>query len=111
MRQFGLLDDHNIYMDQQTNLSTLGAEYMGYYILPEENSDISLKYSFDEHHGYHNVPREVIHCEEERMKTASSPVVYTMGQEMDHDFLLLEDRKSTRLNSSHIPLSRMPSSA
>ena len=24
---------------------------------------------------------------------------------------LLEDRKSTRLNSSHIPLSRMPSSA
>ena len=26
-------------------------------------------------------------------------------------FALLEDRKSTRLNSSHIPLSRMPSSA
>ena len=25
--------------------------------------------------------------------------------------LLLKDRKSTRLNSSHIPLSRMPSSA
>ena len=25
--------------------------------------------------------------------------------------LLVEDRKSTRLNSSHIPLSRMPSSA
>ena len=24
---------------------------------------------------------------------------------------ILEDRKSTRLNSSHIPLSRMPSSA
>ena len=27
------------------------------------------------------------------------------------DIILLEDRKSTRLNSSHIPLSRMPSSA
>src|ERR1051326_3496011 len=27
------------------------------------------------------------------------------------DFLQLTDRKSTRLNSSHIPLSRMPSSA
>ena len=26
-------------------------------------------------------------------------------------FLLFSDRKSTRLNSSHIPLSRMPSSA
>ena len=25
--------------------------------------------------------------------------------------LIIEDRKSTRLNSSHIPLSRMPSSA
>ena len=25
--------------------------------------------------------------------------------------MLMEDRKSTRLNSSHIPLSRMPSSA
>ena len=28
-----------------------------------------------------------------------------------HTFDLLIDRKSTRLNSSHIPLSRMPSSA
>ena len=27
------------------------------------------------------------------------------------DYFLLIDRKSTRLNSSHIPLSRMPSSA
>ena len=26
-------------------------------------------------------------------------------------FILMLDRKSTRLNSSHIPLSRMPSSA
>ena len=29
----------------------------------------------------------------------------------DVDFLAALDRKSTRLNSSHIPLSRMPSSA
>ena len=28
-----------------------------------------------------------------------------------HRVFLAEDRKSTRLNSSHIPLSRMPSSA
>ena len=28
-----------------------------------------------------------------------------------HWFMLIIDRKSTRLNSSHIPLSRMPSSA
>ena len=27
------------------------------------------------------------------------------------DTIILPDRKSTRLNSSHIPLSRMPSSA
>ena len=32
--------------------------------------------------------------------------------ERDHDWYVIEiDRKSTRLNSSHIPLSRMPSSA
>ena len=32
--------------------------------------------------------------------------------EADYDFTLIQkDRKSTRLNSSHIPLSRMPSSA
>ena len=29
----------------------------------------------------------------------------------DIAYCMLEDRKSTRLNSSHIPLSRMPSSA
>ena len=32
----------------------------------------------------------------------------TFGELTDEDW---EDRKSTRLNSSHIPLSRMPSSA
>ena len=30
---------------------------------------------------------------------------------LDSSFQILQDRKSTRLNSSHIPLSRMPSSA
>ena len=34
----------------------------------------------------------------------------TIPQKYD-DFTTLLDRKSTRLNSSHIPLSRMPSSA
>ena len=34
--------------------------------------------------------------------------VHSMG--LIHD-LYIQDRKSTRLNSSHIPLSRMPSSA
>ena len=29
----------------------------------------------------------------------------------DAAMLIIQDRKSTRLNSSHIPLSRMPSSA
>ena len=34
------------------------------------------------------------------------------AQKYDHDrSVMVEDRKSTRLNSSHIPLSRMPSSA
>ena len=32
-------------------------------------------------------------------------------QYYDYASTLLKDRKSTRLNSSHIPLSRMPSSA
>ena len=33
------------------------------------------------------------------------------GQEMHQSLNIHKDRKSTRLNSSHIPLSRMPSSA
>ena len=32
-------------------------------------------------------------------------------KKVDEKMIKLEDRKSTRLNSSHIPLSRMPSSA
>ena len=36
---------------------------------------------------------------------------YTYGVGSNGDFYSIRDRKSTRLNSSHIPLSRMPSSA
>ena len=34
-----------------------------------------------------------------------------LSQVTEEEYQLLRDRKSTRLNSSHIPLSRMPSSA
>ena len=37
--------------------------------------------------------------------------VYELVTGPEHYEQMLEDRKSTRLNSSHIPLSRMPSSA
>ena len=44
------------------------------------------------------------------MRTTQGPKrVDVIYRRLDDDFL--EDRKSTRLNSSHIPLSRMPSSA
>ena len=36
---------------------------------------------------------------------------YTCGDLFGQQILLEEDRKSTRLNSSHMPKSRMPSSA
>ena len=35
----------------------------------------------------------------------------SMNTLLDFERVIDEDRKSTRLNSSHIPLSRMPSSA
>ena len=38
-------------------------------------------------------------------------VILSSGKEADYYVDLRRDRKSTRLNSSHIPLSRMPSSA
>ena len=44
----------------------------------------------------------------------AKPYMQTVTIELDgHERMLLDalDRKSTRLNSSHIPLSRMPSSA
>ena len=45
--------------------------------------------------------------------TVLAPFVYLMTARPGSDFEPLQwgDRKSTRLNSSHIPLSRMPSSA
>ena len=42
---------------------------------------------------------------------AQAPPSFTVAAASDLKFALEEDRKSTRLNSSHIPLSRMPSSA
>ena len=38
----------------------------------------------------------------------TAPILFLYGE---HDVICTPDRKSTRLNSSHIPLSRMPSSA
>ena len=45
--------------------------------------------------------------EQARMPLLYAPYVPSLWE----DFILRKDRKSTRLNSSHIPLSRMPSSA
>ena len=38
-------------------------------------------------------------------------IFYTIDDQLRPQILYYPDRKSTRLNSSHIPLSRMPSSA
>ena len=38
-------------------------------------------------------------------------VILIVGGHQNEGITLILDRKSTRLNSSHIPLSRMPSSA
>ena len=38
-------------------------------------------------------------------------IAATQGKELKYEMVDFQDRKSTRLNSSHIPLSRMPSSA
>ena len=51
-----------------------------------------------------------------RVKMPNNNLVigYISGKMRQHDIKILlgdTDRKSTRLNSSHIPLSRMPSSA
>ena len=46
-----------------------------------------------------------------RKENASIPVIMISGQSNINTAVLCIDRKSTRLNSSHIPLSRMPSSA
>ena len=60
----------------------------------------------------------------EKVQEIIEPVINALGVELDdlevgkmrgkgllRVFIDKEDRKSTRLNSSHIPLSRMPSSA
>ena len=41
----------------------------------------------------------------------SEALAVSFDNSVGHDYLENSDRKSTRLNSSHIPLSRMPSSA
>ena len=44
-------------------------------------------------------------------KASYSPEARELVAHMRYELIPLKDRKSTRLNSSHIPLSRMPSSA
>ena len=50
-----------------------------------------------------------------RLQAAGHDVAYIARranlEALKKDGLKIQDRKSTRLNSSHIPLSRMPSSA
>ena len=48
-------------------------------------------------------------CELVNKGTKNEKCVYTNRN--DAEYPIIKDRKSTRLNSSHIPLSRMPSSA
>ena len=67
--------------------------------------------------GTRNGPHEILvassHMElwdEETQTDVHSIGIYTMP-EMELPFATMEDRKSTRLNSSHIQKSRMPSSA
>ena len=44
-------------------------------------------------------------------RIGKSTIVEEFGKNEYESYLLVEDRKSTRLNSSHITRSRMPSSA
>ena len=50
-------------------------------------------------------------CPEESVNFDTSENLIIEGDNLEVLKLLQKDRKSTRLNSSHIPLSRMPSSA
>ena len=43
--------------------------------------------------------------------TYLASILLIVGVVYEHGFTISEDRKSTRLNSSHLKLSRMPSSA
>ena len=58
--------------------------------------------------GNVEVGRDVAHDELRRLYDA---VVYAVGSQTDRRLGIPGDRKSTRLNSSHIQKSRMPSSA
>src|ERR1051326_125183 len=50
-------------------------------------------------------------CRELRGLSAELPIIFLTARDSELDAVSgLRDRKSTRLNSSHIPLSRMPSS-
>ena len=69
-------------------------EFVGGKVEPEETKEQAL----------------IRECQEELAVTISVGEVF---MEVDHDYpdLNVQDRKSTRLNSSHIATSRMPSSA
>ena len=62
---------------------------------------------------YNDVVKFIEACDQE--KTVENVGLYAnlINEEYDEfcDAVVMRDRKSTRLNSSHIPLSRMPSSA
>ena len=47
----------------------------------------------------------------DKNKNDETDNMYMLGNYTFIIFIFISDRKSTRLNSSHIPLSRMPSSA
>ena len=64
---------------------------------------------------FQNMIRHVIkqtskHKEDDRLKSSKSPAE-SMGETFHNALMLMLDRKSTRLNSSHLRTSRMPSSA
>ena len=54
----------------------------------------------------------VLFCVSCELRADEKPVKLPAGVRLERDLAYVDgDRKSTRLNSSHIPLSRMPSSA
>ena len=56
--------------------------------------------------------REIMASELQRMQALAAILLFLLAlTSFIATFLTKLDRKSTRLNSSHIPLSRMPSSA
>ena len=65
------------------------------------------------HRKYDSVPTSVQFLSEEKLNSFISRIVFRAGKHISSAFPItdLADRKSTRLNSSHIQKSRMPSSA